>query len=437
MNGNNLDRIAGTVTRVEALRYRSLRYISQSLLPFQVLVGPNGSGKSTFLDVLAFLGDLLRDGLEAAVIGDARLSIPQRAPDAKHLLWMRKGKRFELAVEVSLPIDRRQSSPLGKSADICRYEIAIDVDDGPIRLGSEALWLKPVEKTQNRQRLLFPDPFPAQDTIIRGRPRASTPAGWKKVISRGAEPEQVTFRSETSGWNNPFKLDAGKAALMSLPADEERFPAATWFRQFVLDGIQRIVLASDAMRRPSPSSRYRGYLPDGSNLPWVVHELETTQPTKYQDWIRHVQEALPDIDAITTKERDEDRYRYLNVRYKSGLEAPSWLISDGTLRLLALTLIAYLPKPSGIYLIEEPENGIHPRAVETVFQSVSSVYGAQVLLATHSPVILSRAELCDLLCFARTSDGSTDIVRGNEHPRLKEWKGVVDLGSLFASGVLG
>jgi predicted ATPase len=53
-----------TVTRIEALGYRSLRYVSQPLLPFRVLVGPNASGKSTSLDVIAFLGDLLRVGLD-------------------------------------------------------------------------------------------------------------------------------------------------------------------------------------------------------------------------------------------------------------------------------------------------------------------------------------------------------------------------------------
>jgi hypothetical protein len=64
------------------------------------------------------------------------------------------------------------------------------------------------------------------------------------------------------------------------------------------------------------------------------------------------------------------------------------MASDGALRLLALTLPAYLNDFQGVYLVEEPENGIHPRAVETLFQSLSSVYDAQMLLATHSPVIL-------------------------------------------------
>ena len=88
-------------------------------------------------------------------------------------------------------------------------------------------------------------------------------------------------------------------------------------------------------------------------------------------------------------------------------------------------------------MIEEPENGIHPRAVETMFQSLSSVYDAQILMATHSPVILSKAEARQVLCFAKTPEGATDIVRGDLHPLLQDWKGETNLGVLFAAGVLG
>jgi predicted ATPase len=155
------------------------------------------------------------------------------------------------------------------------------------------------------------------------------------------------------------------------------------------------------------------------------------------DWVSHVAQALPDLREITTIERPEDRHRYLVLKYKTGLEAPSWLVSDGTLRLLALTLLAYLPKLEGIYLVEEPENGIHPRAVEIALQSLASVYDAQVLMATHSPVVLSLARPEQLLCFARTPEGETDVVLGSEHPRLQAWQRETDLGTLFASGILG
>jgi predicted ATPase len=143
------------------------------------------------------------------------------------------------------------------------------------------------------------------------------------------------------------------------------------------------------------------------------------------------------LAGINVVEREDDRHRYLVLCYGGGLKIPSWMVSDGTLRLLALTLPAYLPELEGVYLIEEPENGIHPRAVETLFQSLSSVYGAQILLATHSPVMLSVASLDQVLCFQKTESGATDIVLGNEHPDLRQWQGDTNLGSLFAAGVLG
>jgi len=55
------------ITLIEAKNFRCLRYIRQPLGPFHVLVGPNASGKTTFLDVIAFLGRLVSDGLEAAI----------------------------------------------------------------------------------------------------------------------------------------------------------------------------------------------------------------------------------------------------------------------------------------------------------------------------------------------------------------------------------
>ena len=55
------------ITLVEALNFRSLRHVRQPLGRFHVLVGPNATGKTTFLDVPAFLGRLVSDGLEAAL----------------------------------------------------------------------------------------------------------------------------------------------------------------------------------------------------------------------------------------------------------------------------------------------------------------------------------------------------------------------------------
>jgi predicted ATPase len=157
----------------------------------------------------------------------------------------------------------------------------------------------------------------------------------------------------------------------------------------------------------------------------------------FEQWVEHVRTALPDIRDIETVERPDDKHRYLQIVYNTGLKAPSWTVSDGTLRLLALTLVAYLPSQHRIYLIEEPENGIHPQAIETIYQSLSSSYENQILCASHSPLFLSLAEPGEILCFARTADGATDVVSGSAHPKLRNWRRNADLGTLLATGVLG
>lgn len=420
------------IATVEALHYRSLRYVRQSVDAFQVLIGPNASGKSTFLDVIAFLADLLREkeGAAGAVIA--------RAPDVRDLTWLRRGEAFELALEAIVPPELRRQK--NGQAGRLRYEVRVGQQVGSNEVGllAETLWLRPesTDEDVRVQRAMFPMVVEPPHAIVRS-PGQRTPAGWRRVVNKVPESGNDYFRSESSEWNNLFRLGPRRSALANLPEDEEKFPAAIWFRRLLLDGVQRIALNSEMLRLPSRPGMTRRFLPDGSNLAWVVSELEEKHQERVQDWVAHLRTALPDLVNIRTVERDEDRHRYLLLKYSNGLEIPSWLVSDGTLRMLALTILAYLPDLRGIYLVEEPENGIHPRAVDTVWQSLSSVYLAQMLLATHSPVILSLAEPQDILCFGRNELGATDIVRGSEHPILSKWRHEADLGLLFAAGVLG
>ena len=204
------------------------------------------------------------------------------------------------------------------------------------------------------------------------------------------------------------------------------------------EGIHILALNSIAMRRPCSPSESKTFKVDGSNLPLVVQDLQQN-PEAFQDWVEHMQTVLPDLETILVEERPEDKHLYLAIKYNFGGDpVPSWLLSDGTLRMLALTLLAYMDMPSpGIYLIEEPENGIHPKAIEAVFLSLASVYDSQIFLATHSPLFLDLAERKQLLCFAKNTSGAIDIVSGDNHPALREWKGQISLSTYYASGVLG
>ena len=419
------------ITLVEAKRFRCLRYVSQPLGDFHVLVGPNASGKTTFLDVVAFLGKLISDGLEVAV--------SERTQNFADLLWGRSGQGFELAIEARIPEQRRAllASP---QFDTARYEVAIGAlpESGETAiLGEKVLLKSSADENHSRQRALFPMPPASPTTLMSGKKLKNTRLVINKVPEGNDNFYSEVYQEKGKGWVPSFKLGHRRSALGNLPADEAKFPAAMGLRDLLTAGVQQFLLNSLLIRRASPPGQVRGFKPDGSNLPWVVEALRTQAPESFRDWLRHLRTALPDIEGIHTVERNDDRHRYLVLEYRGGLEVPSWMASDGTLRLLALTLPAYLSEFSGVYLIEEPENGIHPRAVETMFQSLSSVYGAQILVATHSPVVLSMVEAKRVLCFAKAEDGATDIVSGDGHPALREWKGETNLGTLFAAGVLG
>lgn len=416
---------------IEALNYRCLRYVRQELESFHVLVGPNASGKTTFLDVVGFLGELVSVGPKPA--------IAKRTPNFSDLLWRREGNRFELAIEVAIPEERRRrlSEETNGIFDTIRYEVAIGYVNhgGTVGIIEERAILKRHEFQEEHVRSLFPMEAVAPSTLFHG-----AKVGEQSVLTKAREGNDNYYsevrKKSGKGWFPSIKLGPERSTLQMLPEDETKFPVSVWLKRFLVEGIQGIVLNSLLIRWPSPPGQIAGFKPDGSNLAWVVSKLKTHSPERFRDWITHLQTALPDLEDIEYIERPEDKHRYMILRYRGDLQIPSWTASDGTLRLMALTLPAYLPDSEGVYLIEEPENGIHPRAVETLFQSLSSVYGAQVLLATHSPVVLGISSLEQILCFNKTDSGATDIVLGSRHPQLKGWKTDSDLGSLFAAGVL-
>jgi hypothetical protein len=338
--------------------------------------------------VIAFLGGVVSRGLKEAV--------RDRTENFYDLVWGRTESSFRLAIEAARP-----DAP---EAGRIRYEITakIDANDDEIVIASE--------------RLTVCDAAGKRLQVIA--------RNGKQVFLSGEAGEKLGLG---------FELHPN---FSSLTMQRTEIPSAAWLKNLLQDGVKTVALDNRLLRAPSPPGAGRPAVYDGSNLARLVAQVQDSSPESFKAWVEHVQTAIADIVDIRIVARPEDKHRYLMIHYAGGVEVPQWMVSDGTLRLLALTLLAYLPGVQGVYLVEEPEVGVHPTAIETIIQSLSSVYEGQVLVTSHSPIVLSMPRPDQLLCFQKAQDGTT-ILPGNEHPLLKQWKSGVNLSDLFAAGVLG
>lgn len=416
---------------------------SVTLRPFQVLVGPNATGKTTFLDALQFLADVLQLGVDDAV--------RVRAPNFYDLCFD-PSDPIAIAVEIelmsgvdllwSVPTAGQKRGQRGPDAagtsQVLRYEIEIGIDsfEGGLRVLRENLFIlgPQADDEEDFQPSLFG--FGWTKEVVHEK----TPRTWRKVVGKTREGKDY-FRDERTDWNNMFRFGTSRAALGSLPEDLDRFPLSIAARNLLRNGVRTLALDARAMRAPAGPGLTTKLALDGSNLPYVARALQKTDPTLFEQWVAHLGTAIHGLERVGVRERQEDKHLVLEAEF-SGLHnvpVPSWLLSDGTLRLMALTLISYASEPfrSEIYLIEEPENGLHPLAIQAAYEALSAPpLGMQILCATHSPVFLAQVHLRDVLVFRRSQEGFSIVRHGHEVPELRDWTGRSNLSELFATGVL-
>jgi predicted ATPase len=389
------------ITRVEANNYRCLRSVDVSLRPFQILVGPNGSGKTAFMDVLSFIRRFVSRNLDAAV-----KERTEPIGSFHDLVWGRQDGSFSLALEALIPEAQRLAGEVRSSTRL-RYDVSFRVDAKP-----DAAFI------EGETVALLDD--------IRG-----------ESLTIAARTHTHAQYVRESGSPHPYQPEINrKTSVLAFLPEPTGFAAGIWFATLLRGGIRDVRLSTEDLHRPSTLEAEKASKVTGANLARSVFELRENSRDYFEAWIRHLRTALPDLETVWAEPWPQGSARYLMLKYQNGIEVPSRVVSDGTLCLLALTILAYMPEPNQLYLIEEPENAVHPTAVETIYQSLSSLYDSQVLMASHSPILLGLAKPEELLCFNRTAEG-TEIVPGNEHPALKEWKGEVSISDLFAAGVLG
>ena len=427
------------ITRIEAHNYRCFPRLVIDLDRYHVLAGANGAGKTTLLDIPVFIGELLRRrDLVGAVLERQDSGRAPRASTLTDLLHNGQGDAIAFAFEARLP--RFVTDVLGESSQArlgrpvpthLRYELRLEITTREIRVADEYLFLFPEDGSRPAPGL-----FPQGRSVA---PGALENDDWQSVIHRAGGPlTQFTPESTSQPTDLPqLRLSPSQLALGAVPPDETLFPAALWFAALLRDAVY-FDPDPEALRSAAPPGLPERLTASGQSLPWLALGLQDSAPGDFSSWIDHVRTALPQIKNIRAYEREADHYAYLSVEYEGGYRITSPGLSDGTLKILAVTLLPFLDMKTmpRLLVTEEPENGIHPRAIETVIESLSSLFDVQVWVSTHSPIVLAHTELRNILATRLAEDGSVSVVPGDHHPRLREWQGEVDLGTLFAAGVL-
>ena len=175
----------------------------------------------------------------------------------------------------------------------------------------------------------------------------------------------------------------------------------------------------DLLKRPSDSPEKPHALP--SKLVRLLGEDREI----FLEIEKRLSEWVPTVESIILKRGPDRREDLMSFKLPSGEVAPSIIMSDGTLLLLEyLTLLLAPPRPA-ILLIDGPEEGIHPWALEKLIDFFRSMQAEdpdlQILMSSHSADLLSFLEPKEIVVTHRGESGYTQAARLDQHPDLDQW----------------
>ncbi len=170
---------------------------------------------------------------------------------------------------------------------------------------------------------------------------------------------------------------------------------------------------------------------DGSNLAAVLHSmLSGPDRDSVIDLEKKLNEAVPTVRGISTPIAGgpgSHKIEFtLNVDMKPAVTIPSEQASDGAMLLLAFLVLVYGDAPD-ILLIEEPENGLHPSRLKMVIDILRKISTGeigykprQVILTTHSPLLLNFVQPEEIRIFRRDEKGATQVTPMHKVPQFEK-----------------
>lgn len=205
---------------------------------------------------------------------------------------------------------------------------------------------------------------------------------------------------------------------------------------------QFLSLVPHEMGDPIPQKRTGGTIQlakDGSNIAEYLLSIRRIDPAVVDGIVETLQVVLPyarDIQPALTSELERTVYLQLT---ESNFKLPGWLLSTGTLRILALLAVLRHPSPPSLLVIEEIENGLDPSTIHLIVEEIRSAVESgrtQIILTTHSPYLLDLLTLSQIIVVERDDNGSPVFTRPGDDEALKQWTQKFAPGRLYTMGKL-
>jgi predicted ATPase len=365
------------LTHVRVAGFRSARDVHVDLGPVTVLIGPNGSGKSNLLAALTLVHELTFERLQL---------FASRRGGASNL--MHYGPQRTRAVEIDLVF----ATAFGQFT----YEA---------RLGYGA-----------DESLIF------LDERTGGRKRSDEPWQWHEM---GAGHRESLLRREADEHRGPHW---------------QTTPGTVYWLMRQINFYHFHDTSTTSPLRTNAKAEDDQYLrSDGSNLPTFLLSLrDSGDPSWRAAWNRIqglVGRVAPCVRRIQPVVVAGGAVRLDWVDDQGETFGPS-LLSDGTLRAMALVTALAQPAPPLLTCIDEPELGLHPAALNIVCGLIKSVAAhRQVIVATQSPALLDEFGPEEVVVVER-KDGATEL-RHLDPKALEAWLDDYSLSELYDKNVFG
>ncbi len=401
------------LTRLQVSGFKNLVDVDVRFGPFTCIAGANGTGKSNLFDAIQFLSRLASD-----TFVDAAASV--RAEDEKassvQSLFHRIGNEYadKLSFTTEMIIPDEGVDDLGQEAKatftFLRYslDLVYRVDErlplsGSLELVKESL--EHIKLGEAWKHLRFQHSAEKwRKSVVKGRraaPYISTDLNEGQRVIRLHQDGGSSGRFQSiSASNLPRTVLSTVNAIESPTALLARREMQSW---------RLLQLEPSSLRRPDEFMTPPGMAPDGSHLPATLYSLahveNQTNSDGHDTWVYEqialrLSDLIDDVYEVSV-DRDEKRQLLtLQVQDKNGTTYPARSLSDGTLRFLALAVLALDPMSQGVICLEEPENGIHPGRIAAMLEllqeiavDVSRPVGRdnplrQVIVNTHSPAVV-------------------------------------------------